>query len=80
MNSGTRVFHSAGVVTAITAPFSAWAIGAAAANCLLIASATRAEVAKSEFRSCRRTDVVGSTEGAARSTVAPFGTGPRWDD
>ena len=41
-----------------------------------MASAIRAEVVKSDWRSCSRTWVLGAMEGAARSTVAPPGERP----
>ena len=40
------------------------------------AAATLAAVEKSAWRSCSRTCVPGATEGAGRSTIAPFGMRP----
>src|SRR5579871_1104107 len=76
INSVIRSFHSGGGVTAIKDEFSAWAIRRGAGNFLLMASAMRDAVAKSELCNWSLTVAEGSTDGAAFSTVAPSGTRP----
>ena len=76
MNSAGRDRYAAGIVTLTRPEFSAAAAGAGPANFWFTASAMRAEVVKSDWRNCSRTTSCGSTEGAARSTIALLGARP----
>ncbi len=77
MNSMVREANEGGTATLTTPEFSARAGDASAvANFRLTASTIRADVVKSDWRSCRCTIPLGATEGAGRSTVPPLGLRP----